>query len=182
MSHSATDTGSIRQSCHCSHTRSTVLCWIPCASKKMTGFLSGFQIACYTITLYFQVIIIVDITVSDWVLFQLKILMCYITGQYCCSWKVLNHDITVNKREQSGLCYLTLTLCMASHNPTNMFSSSYWLSWWNSCSVVNGIIVASHSGGHIAVKCIDLFFEWHDSSLLCNSSSVCMCLLYLKSI
>lgn len=61
---------------------------------------------------------------------------------------------------------------MASHNPTDMFSSSYRLSWWNICSVVNGFIVAFRSGGQI-VKFIDLFFEWHNSSFSfdsCNST------------
>ncbi len=77
--------------------------------------------------------------------------------------------------EQSSPCYLTLTLRRASHNPTDMFSLSYRLSWWNICSVVNGVIVASRSRGQIAVKFIDLFFEWHDSSFSfksCNSMTV----------
>lgn len=69
--------------------------------------------------------------------------------------------------ERSGPCYLTLTLCMASHNPTGMFASSYGLSWWNIWSVVNGFIVVFNNWGHIALKCIDLFFEWHDSSSVC---------------
>uniref|UniRef100_A0A8C2WSH1 Anthrax toxin receptor 1 n=1 Tax=Cyclopterus lumpus TaxID=8103 RepID=A0A8C2WSH1_CYCLU len=33
------------------------------------------------------------------------------------------------EREQSGPYYLTMTQCVASHNPSDMFSSSYWLSW-----------------------------------------------------
>lgn len=85
---------------------------------------------------------------------------------------------------QSSSCYLTLTLCMPSHNLTDMFPSSSQLSWWNICSIVNAFIVASRSQGRIAVKFIDLIFEWHDSSFLfwliwqCEANSM----LYLESI
>lgn len=61
-----------------------------------------------------------------------------------------------NNREQRGPSYLTLTPRLASRNPKYVFSSSRWLSWWNICSVVNGVIVASRSWGVITVKFIDL--------------------------
>lgn len=177
---------SLRQSCHCSRTRSTVLFCTLLWDFPVTPYHVS---ARYTFTLYFQVIILVTATVSDWVLFawfpvkfEFK-LYSWLPPQLLLTKKDLNHDITVcrpsecvwqNKREQSSPCYLTLTPCMASHNPADVFSSSHWLSWWNICSVVNGFIVAKLSWGHIALKFIDLLFEWHDSSLLCSSVNVCV--------
>lgn len=105
---------------------------------------------------------------------QLQISMCYITTYYTTT-SLFGGQVCATKRERSGPCYLTLTPCMASHNPTDVFSSSYRLSWWNICSVVNGFIVSPRNWDHIAVKCIDLFFEWRHSSLLCNSASVTVC-------
>lgn len=56
---------------------------LPCDSQRMTGFLSCFQIARYTLALYFQVIIIVrTATVSDWVVFV------WFPVKFCCKFKL----------------------------------------------------------------------------------------------
>lgn len=66
---------SLRQSCHCSSTSTVVFCTLlwefPVTPRKMTGFLSGFQLS----TLHTHCLLSSDnsskktATVSDWVLF-----------------------------------------------------------------------------------------------------------------
>lgn len=116
-----------------------------------------------------------------------KIIECAITGHYCHCWKVLNHDITTfpatecdRSRQRAERSLLSNLDPRVWHlvTPKDMFSSSHWLSWWNICSVVNGVIVASHSCGLITVKFIDLcssmtWFIFTVQQCECVSARVC---------
>lgn len=118
---------------------------------------------------------------------QKKIIECAITGHYCHCWKVLNHDITTfpatecdRSRQRAERSLLSNLDPRVWHlvTPKDMFSSSHWLSWWNICSVVNGVIVASHSCGLITVKFIDLcssmtWFIFTVQQCECVSARVC---------
>lgn len=79
-------------------------------------------------------------------------------------------DQTGENRE--GRCYLTLAPRPAPHNPTDVFSSSSWSSWWNICSVVKGFIVALIVASLSNISICPLYGTIH---LSCVTVRVCVC-------